>query len=101
MTSTTCSGRSLNVSKLDATLTGTAEVPGPGDSDATGSALVTVNSGQAQLCYKLSVQHRHRDHGPHPCWRRRSCRACRGHLEGPGEQPKFWLRQSRAGQLAK
>ena len=41
--------------KLQASLTGGAEVPGPGDADGTGSARITVNSGQNQVCYKLAV----------------------------------------------
>ena len=41
--------------KLQATLSGAAEVPGPGDADGTGTAEITVNSGQRQICYKLRV----------------------------------------------
>ena len=41
--------------KLDTSLTGAAEIPGPGDSDGSGTAAVTVNAGQNQVCYKLSV----------------------------------------------
>jgi hypothetical protein len=41
--------------KLDTALTGAAEVPGPGDTDGGGTANVTVNSGQRQVCYTLSV----------------------------------------------
>ena len=41
--------------KLQTRLTGAAEVPGPGDTDARGSASVTVNSGQKKVCYKLAV----------------------------------------------
>ncbi len=41
--------------KLQTNLTGAAEVPGPGDSDGTGTARITVNPGQKQVCYKLSV----------------------------------------------
>ncbi len=40
---------------LTTTLTGAAEVPGPGDPDGIGSAAVTVNPGQGVLCYTLSV----------------------------------------------
>lgn len=35
-------------------LTGAAEVPGPGDPDAMGSASLTLNQGQGQICYDLS-----------------------------------------------
>lgn len=41
--------------KLDATLTGAAEVPGPGDPDGSGSVVITVNYGQARVCWELSV----------------------------------------------
>jgi hypothetical protein len=40
---------------LTTTLTGAAEVPGPGDPDGTGFAAVTVNPGQGLVCYELSV----------------------------------------------
>ena len=41
--------------KLQTSLTGAAEVPGPGDADGAGTAEITVNAGQNQVCYKLSV----------------------------------------------
>ncbi|MEO7815197.1 MAG: CHRD domain-containing protein [Sphingomicrobium sp.] len=41
--------------KLQTTLSGAAEVPGPGDTDGTGKAAITVNAGQNKVCYKLSV----------------------------------------------
>ena len=41
--------------KLQTTLSGAAEVPGPGDADGRGTAKITVNPGQKQICYKLSV----------------------------------------------
>ena len=41
---------------LTATLTGEAEVPGPGDPDGIGSARVTVNPGTRQLCYTITVR---------------------------------------------
>ena len=40
---------------LTATLTGAAEVPGPGDADGAGSAKITLNHGQGQICYELAV----------------------------------------------
>lgn len=40
---------------LSASLTGAAEVPGPGDTDGGGSATVRVNPGQTQVCYTLTV----------------------------------------------
>ena len=41
--------------KLQASLTGAAEVPGPGDADGVGEATVTVNPGQREVCYTLAV----------------------------------------------
>ena len=41
--------------KLDATLTGAAEVPGPGDPDGAGTAQVRLRLGQGQICATLSV----------------------------------------------
>jgi len=41
--------------KLQTNLTGAAEVPGPGDPDGAGTARITVNPGQKQVCYKLRV----------------------------------------------
>jgi hypothetical protein len=40
---------------LRATLTGANEVPGPGDPDGAGTARVTVNLGQRQVCFDLTV----------------------------------------------
>lgn len=41
--------------KLSTTLTGAAEVPGPGDPDGTGMADLRINPGQMQICYTLTV----------------------------------------------
>lgn len=40
---------------LMATLTGAAEVPGPGDADGGGTFKATFNPGQHQICYELTV----------------------------------------------
>jgi hypothetical protein len=37
-------------------MTGAAEVPGPGDADGTGTAVLRVNPGQRQVCYTLTAQ---------------------------------------------
>jgi CHRD domain len=37
------------------TLSGAAEVPGPGDPDGSGTATLTVNSGQGEICHTLTV----------------------------------------------
>ncbi len=39
--------------KLTATLTGAAEVPGPGDADGTGRITLTLSAGK--ICYELAV----------------------------------------------
>jgi CHRD domain len=35
-------------------LSGAAEVPGPGDVDASGMAFLTLNQGQEEVCFELS-----------------------------------------------
>lgn len=40
---------------LGADLSGDAEVPGPGDADGSGVALVTLNQGQEEVCFQLTV----------------------------------------------
>jgi hypothetical protein len=40
---------------LSATLTGAAEVPGPGDADGGGTAKITLNPGQGKVCFELAV----------------------------------------------
>jgi len=37
-------------------LTGAAEVPGPGDPDGSGSAHLTLNQGQGEVCFHLVVE---------------------------------------------
>lgn len=41
--------------RFNATLTGAAEVRGPGDMDGAGKAIIELNPGQNRLCYKLRV----------------------------------------------
>ena len=41
--------------KVKATLTGAAEVPGPGDTDGGGTVQVTLNPDKGEVCYELSV----------------------------------------------
>ena len=36
-------------------LTGAAEVPGPGDPDGSGTATITANPGQEEVCWELLV----------------------------------------------
>jgi hypothetical protein len=40
---------------LTTTLTGAAEVPGPGDPDGSGQATITLNAGHGEICYELSA----------------------------------------------
>jgi hypothetical protein len=40
---------------LYATLTGAAEVPGPGDPDGSGAAKLRLNQGQGTICYEIKV----------------------------------------------
>jgi hypothetical protein len=40
---------------LATTLSGAAEVPGPADPDGSGTARITVNPGQGEICYDLAV----------------------------------------------
>jgi len=40
---------------LVAAMTGADEAPGPGDPDGTGTARFTLNPGQGEICYVLSV----------------------------------------------
>lgn len=40
---------------LTASLTGAAEAPGPGDPDGRGTAVITLNHGQAEVCFELTA----------------------------------------------
>ncbi len=40
---------------LTAHLTGAAEVPGPGDPDGSGHAIISLNQGQGEVCWHLQV----------------------------------------------
>jgi CHRD domain len=40
---------------LTATLTGAAEVPGPGDPDGSGQATIRLTAGEGRLCFQLSA----------------------------------------------
>ena len=42
--------------KFKTTLTGAAEVPGPGDPDGRGEAEIIVNPGKAQICWVINVR---------------------------------------------
>lgn len=40
---------------MTTTLTGAAEIPGPGDPDGSGTASLTFNPGREEVCFELSV----------------------------------------------
>jgi hypothetical protein len=44
-----------DMGKAMATLTGAAEVPGPGDPKGSGTVQVTLNPDTGEVCYELSV----------------------------------------------
>ncbi|MCA1600862.1 MAG: CHRD domain-containing protein [Acidobacteria bacterium] len=48
-------GKEQGGRRLRTTLTGAAEVPGPGDPDGRGRAVITLNQGQNEVCFKLTV----------------------------------------------
>ena len=41
--------------KVTAKLTGAAEVPGPGDTDGSGTVQVTLNPDKGEVCYEITV----------------------------------------------
>jgi hypothetical protein len=41
--------------KVKTSLTGAAEVPGPGDDDGGGSAQLTLNPDKGEVCYEITV----------------------------------------------
>jgi hypothetical protein len=64
-TATTAASALENATRLKATLTGNAEVPGPGDPDGTGTASVNIDVSKRELCYEVSVQRIDRPTGMH------------------------------------
>lgn len=41
--------------RFTTTLTGAAEVPGPGDPDGSGTATIWLNHGQGRVCFEITV----------------------------------------------
>ena len=41
---------------LSASLSGANEVPGPGDPDGSGTAHLTLNQGQGEICFDIEVE---------------------------------------------
>ena len=46
----------LGGAKFKTSLSGAAEIPGPGDPDGSGEATITINPGKSQVCWKLNVR---------------------------------------------
>ena len=44
-----------DIETLNATLTGTAEAPGPGDPDGSGTAEITLNDDDNEVCWDIDV----------------------------------------------
>lgn len=42
--------------KFTTTLTGAAEIPGPGDPDGSGTATIWLNPGQEEVCWEIHVE---------------------------------------------
>ena len=53
---TTVAKGAEGLTRLNATLTGTAEVPGPGDPDGAGTVVVNIDTNKGEACYDISVQ---------------------------------------------
>lgn len=64
-TASTVAGAAERGTRLKATLTGAAEVPGPGDSDGAGTASVNIDVTKRELCYEVTTQKIDRPTGAH------------------------------------
>ena len=53
---TTVQSRVEGATRFQATLTGSAEVPGPGDPDGTGTASINIDVSKTEVCYEVAVQ---------------------------------------------
>ena len=53
---TTVAGAAEGATRLKATLTGAAEVPGPGDPDGAGTATVNIDVTKREVCYEVTAQ---------------------------------------------
>ena len=54
--STTTTGSTRENVSFSTTLSGAAEIPGPGDPDGTGTVAITVDFANSQVCYNVTVQ---------------------------------------------
>lgn len=64
-TVTSLADRVESATRLNATLTGAAEVPTAGDRDATGTATVNIDVTKGEVCYEVAVQNIDRPTGLH------------------------------------
>ena len=55
-TATSVADRVEEATRLNATLSGSAEVPMPGDPDGTGTATVNIDVSKTEVCYDVRVQ---------------------------------------------
>jgi len=55
-TTACATGEGMTRAELRASLTGLQEVPGPGDPDGSGTAIVRANPADAQVCWTLNVR---------------------------------------------
>lgn len=55
-TASTVTERLESATRLSASLTGAAEVPGPGDPDGTGTASVNLEVTKRDVCFEVTVQ---------------------------------------------
>lgn len=64
-TATTVTDRLEGATRLNARLTGAAEVPTAGDPDGTGTAMVNLDVTKREVCYEVAVQRIDRPVGMH------------------------------------
>lgn len=64
-TASTVTERLESATRLSATLSGAAEVPGPGDPDGTGTANVNLDVTKRDVCFEVTVQKIDRPVGMH------------------------------------
>ncbi len=62
---TTVANKAESATRLTAVLAGAAEVPGPGDPDGTGTAIVNLDVSKGEACYEVSAQKIDRPTGMH------------------------------------
>ncbi len=55
-TAACAAGQGMSDAELRSSLTGIQEVPGPGDSDGSGTAVVRARPADAQVCWTLNVR---------------------------------------------